>query len=273
MTSPITPVVASFGAAEGRCNICGDFGPLTEDHTPPKGVLLDDNRKMSLRHIVDRVSDTGRTGQARHFQNGVKYRTLCAKCNNDLGSFSDPALIAFADAMNVAAASGVPVASVRCDVQAVMRSVVGHMCAIGVDRFDKGDATEPVKRYMQDRLVQLPDTLRLFWWAFPFAEQVHMKDAGMFRLRKGAAELTTYWLLKFYPLAFLLTFNAPGKTPFDQAPEMSLYRSVKRETIVDLEVTLNPVLPPQWAEVPMGDWFVISGADSLSASPPPKRPA
>lgn len=26
------------GPKVGRCNICGEVGPLTEDHVPPKGV-------------------------------------------------------------------------------------------------------------------------------------------------------------------------------------------------------------------------------------------
>lgn len=68
------------GAQSGMCNICGDDGPLTEDHTPPKGCVRP--TAMELQHVTHRLH-AGKAIKTKA-QDGVKYRTLCARCNNTL---------------------------------------------------------------------------------------------------------------------------------------------------------------------------------------------
>ncbi len=78
------------GAKSGTCNICGVDGPLTEDHTPPKGCVRP--TAMELQHVTHRI-DAGKAIKTKA-QDGVKYRTLCARCNNTLlGGRYDPVLI------------------------------------------------------------------------------------------------------------------------------------------------------------------------------------
>ena len=93
--------IATRGSAEGECNICGSYGRLTEDHTPPKGCYRP--KQVELRALIRRLADPsyGAVGpESRFSQNGVKFKTLCHRCNNGLlGAKYDPALIGFVNSV------------------------------------------------------------------------------------------------------------------------------------------------------------------------------
>jgi hypothetical protein len=96
--------IQTHGPRVGRCNICGTSGPLTEDHTPPKGCYPP--TAVELHSVVTRLNrDADGAGKPRLSQNGVKFRTLCGRCNNGLlGSDYDPPLIRFVGTLRQAAA-------------------------------------------------------------------------------------------------------------------------------------------------------------------------
>lgn len=86
------PKYATRGPKAGHCNICGSHGQLTEDHIPPKGALR--ITQMEMVHLIQVLSAPGSMSRGRLSQDGVKFRTLCGRCNNDLlGSRYDPELI------------------------------------------------------------------------------------------------------------------------------------------------------------------------------------
>jgi hypothetical protein len=259
MPSAVPPHIATYGFSEGQCNICGEVGPLTFDHTPPKGVLK--LRQVELRHLTDRH-------KGRAFQNGVAYRTLCQRCNNELGAFSDPALIDFANAVGHALQSEIIQLTVRCDVQAVMRAVVGHLSAVGVDRYLKGDATEPIARYVTDRTQPLPANLKIFWWPFPFQGQVMMRDAAM--THTPTHEIIAFWMLKFFPVAFFVAIGAPDSVRF-RVPELSANRSVLPGVFTDLPIDLSTIVHPFWPEAPSREHFLMVGRDAMAAHPFQRR--
>ena len=77
------------------CNICGNMDSLTWDHVPPQvGIEVTPlEQKTILQHLV---SD-GSNKKYHISQNGLKFRTLCKKCNNELlGKKYDPILNEFA---------------------------------------------------------------------------------------------------------------------------------------------------------------------------------
>ena len=92
-TSTRAPIVE--GPKVGTCNICGTYGPLTLDHTPPKGAVT--IRPVRLRSVVGELADSKpELPASRVLQNGVRYRSLCANCNNSiLGAKYDPSYIDF----------------------------------------------------------------------------------------------------------------------------------------------------------------------------------
>lgn len=130
--------VNTRGALVGHCNICDEYGPLTEDHVPPKGTLL--VKQVELVRIVELLG-TGpisKNRNRRYMPGGVHFRTLCAKCNNDLlGRRYDKELIRFSNAVSETLKSSLALPiTIRIPVNPgrLARAVIGHVLAIGVAR-------------------------------------------------------------------------------------------------------------------------------------------
>jgi hypothetical protein len=156
-------LIATKGSKHGICNICGEEGNLTEDHTPPKGCIK--IGQVELQHIVNHLNAEKPAGKGRLLQNGVKYRTLCHECNNThLGANYDPAFISFVNNVGsyLKAKIALPrVIPTEIEPQKVMRALLGHLAAQGVDRYRKGPDTEPLRDYFLDHTLPLPEHMAL----------------------------------------------------------------------------------------------------------------
>lgn len=200
-------LIRTQGLRKGLCNICGIYGKLTEDHIPPKGTIH--VSAVELREIVERLRPSDAKLRAPISQNGVKYRTLCAQCNNLLlGHRYDSALIAFSNEVGNYLTSNIvlpDVTKLSVQPQKVMRSVIGHLSAQGVGRFGKGKYTHEIMGYLIDSDSLLPESLRVYCWVYPHKTQVLIRAAALRNLKthQGVA----FWLLKFFPLAFFVTFD------------------------------------------------------------------
>lgn len=141
------PLKQTRGPQVGVCNICGADGPLTIDHTPPKSWAP---------HVPMRVSEVmaqlreGIRHQYKKVSNGVQFRSLCQRCNRDLlGSLYDPEVIRMVQSVTGLANTFLHLSGIqflRIKPQRIMRSIVGHLCAQGVDRYQKGELTVPLAR-------------------------------------------------------------------------------------------------------------------------------
>jgi hypothetical protein len=255
------------GPRRGECNICGENGPLTEDHTPPKscrGIAA-----AELQSLHARLSfEEHRTTAPRRFQGGVHFRTLCARCNELLGRRCDPALARFGDQVRTIANSSslhLPaVMPVEIAPQAVMRSVLGHLAAQGVGRYRKGPITEPLRDYILDFSLPLPQQIRIYYWLYPHRAQVLIRDAVMGRVNTDVTVL--FWLLKFFPLAFLVTFDEPPERQF-QPFNLDTFRDVGIDSHRRIFVQLRPLMHPRWPEAPDDHRFILYGEQSLVADP------
>ncbi|MFM0086727.1 hypothetical protein PQR46_07275 [Paraburkholderia sediminicola] len=248
------------GPLVGQCNICGDVGKLTEDHTPPKGVIR--VGQMELHHITTRISPRGPQTKWRNFQNGVKYRTLCGPCNNGLGTHDDPALIDFSGLVHSVMKSKWPLSAGVVRPQNVMRSVIGHLSAQGVDRYRKGPRTELVAWYLTDRRLTLPSTIKVYWWTYPFKHQVLVRDCTFMDLPSGHP--IHMWIMKFFPLAFLVVFECPREIRFP-ANELSVFRDFLSDETARIEIDCRSTLYPYWPEAPSDDSIVLYGPEAAFA--------
>ncbi len=78
---------------EGKCAICGAFGPLTEEHIPPRAAF---NKCTVLEQKMGREGWDAQFSDARRRQGGLRRPSLCAPCNNNTGSWYAGAYVYFA---------------------------------------------------------------------------------------------------------------------------------------------------------------------------------
>lgn len=69
---------------KGNCSICGKYTVLTEEHVPPKGAFNKHSYYLNALNLDDPFAEPVKK---RLKQGGVRFLTLCAKCNNDTGSW------------------------------------------------------------------------------------------------------------------------------------------------------------------------------------------
>jgi hypothetical protein len=258
--------ISTKGPLIGQCNICGEEGPLTDDHTPPKSCSS--IRDIEVRSLHDKLSDGGEEShRPRRFQAGVSFRSLCERCNTLLGSQYDPALADFCLQVRSLANSTLhlrDVISIEIQPQAVMRSVLGHMAAQGAGRYRKGPMTEPLRDYILDAASPLPAPIRMYYWLYPFREQVLVRDAVRLNIANSAT--VSIWLLKFFPLAFLATLDEPPERQF-HVNNLDTFRDIPNELRQIISLRLRPIVHRHWPEAPDDGTVLLYGPQALSGDP------
>lgn len=259
------PVVE--GPQTGVCNICGANGPLTRDHTPPKGALR--IKPVRLRSLASNLSDVeGVWAQSKILQNGLQYRSLCGPCNNDiLGINYDPEFISFVQQIdNYSTTDAALTKNVDIDVspQKLMRAILGHLCAQGVDRYKKGPQTEPIRDYMLDNSLPLPSGIRIFAWPYPHERQIVARDAVCAVISLNANFM--FWIMKFYPVSLLVTFDQPANH-YLCLPELSIWRNRDIDHRAKLRMDFSRLQHQYWPEAPDDDTIIAMGREAVIVEP------
>jgi len=259
-------MVRTFGPKEGQCNICGEIGRLTHDHSPPKSVVRP--TPVSVRHIVELVANDKPASAGRLSQNGLKFRTLCARCNNQLlGLKYDPALANFCNSLTSILSSSLTLprtVNVRCIPQRIMRAVFGHLAAQGVERHLKGPQTEIMRDAFLDESILFPEGMRFYFWPFVHEDCVLFRDAAYSDI--PTKKVFIIWLMKFFPVSFLIAWE-DGPSPYFSLPRLCAWRRVSSSAEVDMPVPLVDLPPRYWPEAPTDRNVVMYGEGAMFATP------
>lgn len=256
-------LIETRGPKRGQCNICGAIGDLTEDHTPPKGCLRP--TRVEMLHIWQRLSNTENVStKGRLSQNGVKFRTICGRCNSTmLGARYDPSLISFVNAVAQVLRTSLtlpPMLLIRAQPQAILRSLFGHLSAQGVHRYLKGPLTEPMRDYFLNTEKPLPLGVRAYYWAHPHQQHVMMRDASYLDIPRHTPFV--FWLLKFFPVAFMLAWDEPAWLP-DSVLSFERWRDVPFDSEVDMPIRTHEFPHVFWPEAPTEQSLILCGEQAM----------
>lgn len=264
--SKARPLLRTFGKAVGECNICGNIGKLTEDHSPPKSCIRP--KAVQVRHIISLLADQGIQEKGRFSQNGLKFRTLCHRCNNELlGLRYDPALAEFASRVSHVLSSSLrlpAVVSVLGRPQLIMRAVFGHLAAQGVERYLKGPETEALRDAFIDPSVAIPDNIRFYYWPFPHHGCVIFRDAAYLDIPTG--NVAVIWLMKFFPISFLVAWEET-EAPMFRLPCLSNRRLSEPGQEIELPLQLTEIPHRYWPEAPSETSVVTYGQEAMFTLP------
>lgn len=255
--------VMTKGPKMGPCNICGKHRPLTEDHIPPKGVSR--LKQVAMMNIVDLLCIQRPSKSTRFSQDGVKYRTLCGKCNSELlGLNYDPALVTLANnvrtyldsALHLPAETGFKTKPNR-----LVRSVVGHLLAHGIGEHRNGLIIGRLTDYVLDDCLPFPEELKLYYWVYPYNDQVTIKCASVSHYWDSFAVIM---LMKFFPLSFFFVLDEPTdwRIPFRRLDTM-LSTRIDEEATISINFTDLP--PQRWPEAPGKEGMAMYGEGATGA--------
>lgn len=107
-----------------RCVICGKYYKnLSVDHIPPHSC----GNKGRIRYNLLYLRTLTKNGRVS--ENGLKFETICERCNNELGAKYDKSFASFYNAILSSAKNGDPSAIWKGNPVLLAKSVFGHILA------------------------------------------------------------------------------------------------------------------------------------------------
>jgi hypothetical protein len=194
----------------------------------------------------------------RRFRGGVRFRTLCADCNNGLGGKEDKALIDFSQRIRRLVESPIrmaPWATISAKPNLIYRGLLAHL----VSANDRGIRTRfdiDARRLFFRKLPLGLSPWSLFYWVYGGASLFLMRNAH-YAIWSPRVKVVTMQIIKIYPLAFMFV-QEPW---FLGVPNMRSFLWRKDEEEVDLPIELRRSdSHPHWpASVSEGNSILLGG--------------
>lgn len=263
----MTKKIRFYAQKNGCCNICGEFNDLTFDHVPPKGCVGIQNRNVAL---LTNILSCGKLSKknTRQFQNGLKFRSLCSKCNNTLlGVEYDPFLNDFASKVsnyvNLIVKYDVSLpksTTIQINVQRVVRAIVGHLLAAQV----REDMSKPIVRapyldairdFFLNPCAPIPKELEVYYWLYPSDIQVIILGSGVMDINNNKRKAIVGDFIKFYPIAFWVTWDQPSVDL--KLSSLCKNKDLQIDELVNITISTHNIPRIDWPEHPGDDEIVL----------------
>ncbi len=129
-------------------------------------------------------------------------------------------------------------------------------------RYRKGPNTEAFRDYFLDEALPLPDGIKIYYWVYPYYPQILVKDCAYLDVPSGSS--VAIWLMKFFPMAFLVTWQDTLEHRFD-LPNFDPWRHAGIDDNTNLPICLSPVVHPDWPESPSDNSVLLYGQEAMVA--------
>ncbi len=244
----------------GYCSICSEYKNLTEDHVPPKSCYNDSKIEIfsKFQQLFTRSN------------NGLKFKSLCSKCNNEVLSAYDNELGEFVKKISnylrikYINKLQIPSLLVSIDQIKIFKSIVGHLIS---SFLDTKDLLNPTENY-QDHHYQLLRNLfldkdktkrkyiKLYYWIYKSPEIEVMHNISFFLNISNSKDISFLSYIKFYPIGFMLIdSNHSQRIEFRNTPYFQLTDRDTHQTEID--ITKIPILQKEYPMVAFGSKSVM----------------
>lgn len=187
------------------CNICGKKLPLTWDHVPPKFCF--NNVYVKYNSMMEKASVNRKSSIS---QNGIRFRTICANCNNNLlGAKYDTEykkLVEclyniYIDSSNIS--QYIIIKGLK--LNRIARAIVGHILASRED-YCTGKFEESLRQYFLDETSLPPTGISLLYYTYIYNTIMIIRDIVPKHIGNIDYDVPSSFMscLNSFPLAFLL---------------------------------------------------------------------
>lgn len=262
-------ITEKFQKKDRICNICRHEKELSIDHVPPQSCPPAKTRVTS-RLLHQMIGDT--SFRPRQDQNGVTFKTICSDCNNLLGSRYDWALVDLARRIESFVESNLSLPDsfeVECQPNAVMRCILGHLLAAKTHT-DEVVIDGLIRPSVIDPSMPIHDDIHILYWVYPYDETVILRDFCMPAVRGRFQDFGFFNLIKFYPLAFLVTHQLVSYEGLSSLHQFNhLLPNENKNVQINLRSTRHSRFPEECSD----DNFLLLGRtarDAVHSVPKPK---
>ncbi len=183
---------------DGICNLCGEESNLSWDHIPPKGAITLTDMWVESQFKASNTPDKKLTSQ-----NGLKYKTICSKCNSVLGDF-DRAYVDFMlnakKYMKQFKCMFMPyLFSINVHTVKIAKSILGHVLASKTGLCNS-DNDECIREYVMGNETSLPNNIRIFYWLYDYNCTIVKTEIAELDIK--TSKTNQFSVIKTFPVAF-----------------------------------------------------------------------
>jgi len=218
---------------------------------------------------IQAITGNSEEGGVGISQNGYKLRTLCGGCNSKVGREYDPVIGDLCSDITAYLQSPLmlPVEA-RFDTipNRLLRGIFSHMLASKL-RPNHNVVSEHIRAFLSSPAGRLDPSLHLNYWLYPYPEIAVTNDFGLLLYDGGTREYGLYSVMKFPPLALLLT-NVPR---FPQIPDLCEFARFGLDDPGRIVLRFDRITAQGWPE---RDGMVLGGEtlrESVWAAPKKRR--
>jgi hypothetical protein len=194
--------IQRIDGTHGPCALCGHYSKLTDDHIPPASAGNFD--RWNARSYLAASTANQDLLYGRRFNSGVRFRALCADCNNGLGAKEDQTIAAFfADVKKLVESRIILTSTVKITTKPnqLYKGLMAHLVAANDNGIPSAFDIEARDLFFGRKALR-SSTWSLFYWIFVGPELFIMRNA-YHAVWHPIVELRPIVLLKLYPLAFM----------------------------------------------------------------------
>lgn len=184
------------------CNICGKFRDLTWDHVPPKGTLAEADYYTNT--LFDGIPT--RNNHMKRYQSGIKYRSICAECNNAILGNYDSSYKEFIQSVKKALSGNRSAESivVTARINRVLRAICGHFLAMKQEYDNQVTTDLFLRSYIKDETLAMKES-NLFCWFYPYNTVLNARDVVVSGHFKNTHPMGVVSVMATQPLGYLLS--------------------------------------------------------------------
>ncbi len=253
------------------CNLCLQESSLSWDHVPPKGGI--ELTPVQMETIFEIFAGDRQGRHLKESQNGVKFRTICSKCNSFLGNNYDPVLNKFALDVGQFINSDLQfpeIIKIKTRPKILIKGILAHLLASKIE-IDDVTLDQSVREFIFDLNAPIPDKIKVFYWLYPYNTTVIMRDFGMLAKRGDFGHGGgVFNLLKYFPVGYLVS----DVKSYEGLWELTMYKNFPYKKEIEIPINLGRVEHPYWPEMVDKGNFVIASSvtqNGISATPRQKN--
>lgn len=231
----------------GICVICGKYGQLTEEHVPPKRAF---NTHRYHIYLLNDQDPFAKPIKEWHRQGGIRFMTLCPKCNNDTGSWYASAYIDWCYfGMDILRRSGGRPSLYyfnKIYPLRVLKQIIVMMFSVNSKVFR---ASNPyLEKFVLDKTQNhLPKEYSVYMY---YNVEGRQRYQG-YTVSGSPGKISVLCEITFPPYGFVLTLQK-SKCPDPRLTDISYFADFSYDTEWEVDLNLNPL--PTWIPNFPGDY-------------------
>lgn len=202
----------------------------------------------------------------------MTYKTICSDCNNKLGDKYDWALGEFSRKVESFVESKLTLPDffdIECYPNAIMRSILGHLLAAKTET-DEVVIDKLIRPSIFDDSLPIHNDIHIFYWVYPYKNISILRDFGMPAVRGDLQSCGMFNMIKFYPIAFLITYQLSN---YEGLLSLHQFNQLPPGNKAKVQIDLRPIRRLTFPEecIGMENFIMLSKAANDSVHAVPKQ--